>query len=76
MTAQTGLGTSPGVPPSVGSVTAQITTQVNPAPGVGVLGGLSNVQAEQQLAVSGPLYLSPGGINNKAGGNITTGGGP
>jgi hypothetical protein len=56
-------------------VPAQITTQTNPGfPSEGIN---SIVQAEQALAVVGPIYQSPGGILNKAAGNaITTGGGP
>lgn len=61
------------------AVTGQLTTQVNPQTGVGILGGLSNVQAEQQLFVIGQTYNSPGGILNKAPatGTLVTGvGGP
>ena len=54
-------------------VTAQLTTQVNPAPTI--VTGQSNAMAEQVLAVVGPIYSSPGGILNNAAG-ITTGGGP
>jgi hypothetical protein len=57
--------------PGLTAVTAQLTTQVNPLP----LGFISVVEAEQQLAVVGPIYQSAGGILNKGGG-ITTGGGP
>jgi hypothetical protein len=65
MAAQTGLGNSPGVPLTVATVTAQLTTQTNPGTGLN-----SVVQAEQQLAVSGPNYASPGNqnIGNPAGG--------
>jgi len=55
-------------------VTAQLTTQVNPT--LAITTGQSNVMAEQVLAVTGPLYNSPGGILNKAAGSVTTGGGP
>lgn len=55
-------------------VPAQISTQTNPGfPSEGIN---SIVQAEQALAVTGPLYNSPGGILNKAAGSVTTGGGP
>jgi hypothetical protein len=55
-------------------VPAQITTQVNPGfPSEGIN---SIVQSEQQLAVVGPIYQSPGGILNKAPSTTTTGGGP
>jgi len=56
--------------------TAQITTQVNPFPGTMTS---TNTQTEQQVAVVGPVYNSPGGILNKAPaqtGTVTTGGGP
>jgi hypothetical protein len=55
-------------------VQAQLTTQVNPT--LAITTGQSNVMAEQVLAVTGPLYNSPGGILNKAAGTVTTGGGP
>lgn len=80
MTAQTGLGNSAGIPvfstttPSGTLQAAQLTTQVNPAPTI--VTGQSNAMAEQVLAVTGPLYNSPGGILNKAPGTVTTGGGP
>jgi hypothetical protein len=71
---------TPGIlnTPSIVTVTAQLTTQVNPISGYGALAGLSNVQAEQQLAVTGPVYKSPGGILNEVAltGTVTTGGGP
>lgn len=69
---------TPGVMGSGNLITvpAQLTTQVNPFPTV--VTGLSNVMAEQVLAVVGPVYNSPGGILNKAAntGAIVTGGGP
>ena len=53
---------------------AQISTQTNPSlPSYGIN---SVVQAEQTLAVVGPIYNSPGGILNKAPSTTTTGGGP
>jgi hypothetical protein len=56
-------------------VTAQISTQTNPSSGVGV--GLNSItSAQQSVAVVGPIYMSPGGILNKAPGTTTTGGGP
>jgi hypothetical protein len=69
MAAQTGLGTSPGVPTNLPTVTAQVSTQSN----TGVTGatGINSVaQAEQVLAVAGPNYYSPGqqNIGNPAGG--------
>jgi hypothetical protein len=77
MANQTGLGTSPGVPTNLPTVAAQITTQTNPgAPSYGIN---SSVQAEQQLAVIGPVYYSPGGVLNNVGPanfNLVTGGGP
>ncbi len=75
MAAQTGLGSTPGVYPQTGiltTVTAQLTTQVNPFPGT--LSSQS-VVTQQQVAVTGPIYQSPGGILNKGSG-LTTGGGP
>ena len=79
MAAQTGLGSTPGVYQQTGiltTVTAQISTQVNPIPG-----NLSSnsLITQQQVAVIGPVYYSPGGILNKVGpanSNLTTGGGP
>ena len=58
------------------TVTAQLTTQVNPFPGVVSSG---SIVAEQQVAIIGPVYYSPGGILNVVGpanSNLTTGGGP
>jgi hypothetical protein len=75
MAAQTGLGSTPGVYQQTGiltTVTAQLTTQVNPFPGT--LSSQS-VVTQQQVAVTGPIYQSPGGILNKGSG-LTTGGGP
>ena len=71
-------------PPGLSAVTAQISTQTNPSnnttygSGVGgVGGGLNSItSAEQSLAVVGPIYMSPGGILNKAPSTTTTGGGP
>lgn len=55
-------------------VPAQISTQTNPGfPSEGIN---SIVQAEQALAVVGPIYFSPGGILNKTPNVIATGGGP
>jgi len=75
----TQVNSEPGVPYggsllNVPAVTAQLTTQVNPT--LAITTGQSNVMAEQVLAVTGPLYNSPGGILNKAAGSVTTGGGP
>lgn len=75
MAAQTGLGSTPGVYQQTGiltTVTAQLTTQVNSFPGT--LSSQS-VVTQQQVAVTGPIYQSPGGILNKGSG-LTTGGGP
>ena len=75
MAAQTGLGSTPGVYQQTGiltTVTAQLTTQVNQFPGT--LSSQS-VVTQQQVAVTGPIYQSPGGILNKGSG-LTTGGGP
>lgn len=55
-------------------VTAQISTQTNTNT-TGSNGLSSVVNAEQILAVTGPIYSSPGGILNKSSG-LTTGGGP
>ena len=59
-------------------VTAQISTQTNPSSGIG--DGLNSItSAEQNLAVIGPVYYSPGGILNNVGPanfNLVTGGGP
>jgi hypothetical protein len=71
-------------PPGLAAVNAQISTQTNPSnnttygSGVGgVGGGLNSItSAEQSLAVVGPIYMSPGGILNKAPSTTTTGGGP
>jgi hypothetical protein len=68
MAAQTGLGNSPGVPTNLPIVTAQLSTQTNPGfPSEGIS---SVVQAEQNLAVAGPNYFSPGqqNIGSPAGG--------
>jgi hypothetical protein len=79
MAAQTGLGSTPGVYQQTGiltTVTAQITTQVNPIPGN--LTSRSLI-AQQQVAVIGPVYYSPGntlGGVGPANSNLTTGGGP
>lgn len=54
---------------------AQITTQVNASAG----GGLQSVvTAQEQVAVIGPVYYSPGNVNRvgPANSNLTTGGGP
>jgi hypothetical protein len=62
-------------PPGLSAVTAQISTQTNPSSGVGV--GLNSItSAQQSVAVVGPIYMSPGGILNKAPSTTTTGGGP
>ena len=80
MTAQTGLGNSPGVSifststPSGNPPAAQLTTQVNST--LTIVTGQSNAMAEQVLAVVGPVYYSPGGILNKTPNVVTTGGGP
>jgi hypothetical protein len=55
-----------------GGVNFALTTQVNPYPGCV---SSNSVVAEQQVAVTGPIYQSPGGILNKGSG-LTTGGGP
>lgn len=78
MAAQTGLGSSPGVPANsnIATVAAQITTQVNPFPGTV---SSNSVVARQQTAVIGPVYYSPGNVLNAVGpanSNLTTGGGP
>ena len=62
-------------PPGLAAVNAQISTQTNPSSGVGV--GLNSItSAQQSVAVVGPIYMSPGGILNKAPSTTTTGGGP
>jgi hypothetical protein len=69
--------TTPGVlsTANLAISTAQLTTQVNP--GVPAHYGINSiVQAQQQLAVVGPIYNSPGGILNKQNGSVSTGGGP
>jgi hypothetical protein len=71
MAAQTGLGSSPGVPTNLPTVTAQLTTQTNTSV-LGATGLNSVVQAEQALAVAGPNYYSPGQQNIGA----PAGGGP
>jgi hypothetical protein len=68
MAAQTQLGNTPGVPVTLPTVTAQISTQNNPGNGLN-----SIVQAEQALLVTGPIYLSPGAQNI---GSLSSGGGP
>ncbi len=76
MANQTGLGSSPGVPKNLPTVAAQLTTQVNPFPGTL---SSNSVVTQQQVAVIGPVYYSPGGILNNVGpsnSNMTTGGGP
>jgi hypothetical protein len=66
----------PGALTTVGLavVTAQITTQTNTNT-TGSYGLNSVVNSQQILAVTGPIYSSPGGILNKAS-LLTTGGGP
>jgi hypothetical protein len=66
-------------PSGLASVTAQYTTQSNPGRDNGAGFGLNTITSrEQNLAVVGPMYLSPG---NTAGmcpnqQTIATGGGP
>jgi hypothetical protein len=74
--------------PGVSAVNAQISTQTNPSNNTnlsttqvgGVGAGFNSItSAEQSTAIIGPVYYSPGGINNKVGpanSNLTTGGGP
>jgi hypothetical protein len=59
---------SPGVPSTLPTVTAQLSTQTNP--GFPSMGISSVVQSQQNLAVAGPNYSSPGknNIGNPAGG--------
>lgn len=62
--------------PGLTTVSAQITTQVNPFPGVV---SSRSIVAAMQTSIIGPVYYSPGGILNVVGpanSNLTTGGGP